>query len=575
MSPDHIADFGNTNTPVPDLSIRLVFDDLSGWAMFDARFIVGGTVRDTPVPLTIVGSQGRRATFPVGTTIIRDELESLPEIVRRLWPAMEVPPGLLAHVIREARESDLITGQTPETYSPLGDIRPDSVGRWVATDGLADAHPDAVDPPSARVRMNRFTRGGSPLIEFIIDGEVVSALIFSTDAMVIPVPADIDTIDLIDQPSFADNTVELLTEVMPGVDIDELVLWRLYTGDNSCVRDAIGQAVDGVHRLSLRAANRTGVLVARTVKIAARVVNRDHGDPFAGRRLRTAEMRERDVANSSPQLKNVTGRKPEAVVAVHGTMSTGLALAAAVRASTTPLPLITRFEHDTWLPIGTNAETLADLVTEHVSANVLFVAHSRGGLVARHAAEILRGRTPNLTIEVLTLGTPFLGTPLADAASVGFRGVQALMGGLRWAGIPVVDTLTRLVGLAIKSHPPQGITDMSPRPGYLSGFILHPPTSTTTFAGQADESGPDSCGLAFLQGCTAEMMNEEPSDLVVSVKSATGGVTKPMIVECDHFSYLEQPRVSTTIEECLARFPHIHSAMLRRRLRETRHRPFS
>lgn len=526
--------------------------------MFDVRFIVDGSVVESPTPLTLVSPHGRLAEFPRGTAIERDRLESLPDLAHNLWPAAEVPDGLLTHVVREALASDLIVGTTPETYSPLGDVRPDSFGRWAAADGLADGHPE-VDSLSAHVRSTRFTRTGSPVIEFIVGGEVMSALAFGPDAVVVPVPGNVDAVELVDRlPGDVDDAVELLAAAVPGADVRELVLWRLYTGDNSWVRDVVGEAGDDrVHRLGLRTVGRLGVLVGRTVKVAARMLDRNHGDPFATRRLHKAEVVHHDVTASCPRLEKA-GHESEAVVTVHGTMSTGLALAAAVRGCPGPLPAIRRFEHNTWLPVEVNAEALASLVAERVTEHVLFVAHSRGGLVARHAADILRAQGSGLTIETLTLGTPFLGTPVADAASVGFRGVQALLGGLRWPGFSVVEPLTRLAGLALLSGPPKGITDMSPGPGYLSGFKIHPLISTTTFAGRVDEAGPDSYGLSFLRGFAEEIM--DAGDLVVPARSAKSGVDDSAnVLECDHFSYLEQPEVMASIEKPVGHLPSIRT----------------
>jgi len=36
----------------------------------------------------------------------------------------------------------------------------------------------------------------------------------------------------------------------------------------------------------------------------------------------------------------------------------------------------------------------------------VLIGHSRGGLVARHAAEITRSENPNVSIRCVTLGTP-------------------------------------------------------------------------------------------------------------------------------------------------------------------------
>ncbi len=528
--------------------------------MFDVRFMTGETVSDTPAPLTIIGTHGRETEFPPGTALTRGELDSLPDVANRLWPGADVSSELLRHVVREAQQSDLILGDAPERYSPLGDVRPDSAGRWMADDALADV----TGPLPTRVQTSRFTSTGSPVLEFVIDDEVVSALAFGPDAVVIPIRPGIDSVELVERlPGFLDDADDVLGAAVSGADLDELMVWRLYTGDNSLVRDAVSRAVRGVHRLSLRGIKRVGILVGRTIKVAARLLTKNRTDPFAARRLRKDELRMSGVADSCPRLDQLA-TQPEAAVVVHGTMSTGLALAAAIQASGKLLPVITRFEHDTWLPIECNAQALADLVEARISKDVVFVAHSRGGLVARHAADILRSRTDR-KIELITLGTPFLGTPTADVATVGFRGVQALMGGLRWADLPVVNPLTRLAGLAIKSAPPQGITDMAARPGYLSGFMLNPPTSTRTFAGQARESGPDSHG--FLHGFSQGLMDDVPNDLVVSVESAKGGVADAVTLECDHFSYLERPEVREAIGRSVGRLPRVLFARRQEELR--------
>ncbi|MET8997127.1 hypothetical protein [Amycolatopsis sp. NPDC004169] len=539
--------------------------------MFDVQFMVGETVADTPTPLTIIGTHGREREFRPGTAIKRGELDTLPDVANRLWPNADIPAGLLQHVLIEALQSDLILGDSPEKYSPLGDVRPDSAGRWMADGDLADA----AGPLSVRVQTSQFTTAGSPVLEFVVDDEVVSALAFGADAVVIPVRPGVDTVELIESlPGFLDDAGEVLRATVPGADLDELMVWRLYTGDNSLIRDAVSRAARGIHRLTLRGLDRVGILVGRTVKVAAKLLTKEQGDPFAARRLRKDEAQLPDVTETCPRLDELA-KQTEAVVAVHGTMSTGLVLAAAIQASNKPLPVITRFEHDTWLPIGRNAETLANLVQARISNSVLFVAHSRGGLVARHAADLLRGRAPRTgesqrTIELIALGTPFLGTPTADVATVGFRGVQALMGGLRWAGLPVVNPLTRLAGLAIKSAPPQGITDMAPRPGYLSGFTLYPPTATRTFAGRVTERGGDHHG--FLHGFSRGLMGEVPNDLVVPEESAAGGVEDTTTLECDHFSYLEQRQVQNAIYQSLGRLPHIHAARHHERLQQTAER---
>jgi pimeloyl-ACP methyl ester carboxylesterase len=84
-----------------------------------------------------------------------------------------------------------------------------------------------------------------------------------------------------------------------------------------------------------------------------------------------------------------------------------------------------RFEHDTYHPISVNAERLCELVTDKLSqfsgagqeAELLLIAHSRGGLVARLASDILieRGLWSKGRLEVFTFGSPHLGTPFFES----------------------------------------------------------------------------------------------------------------------------------------------------------------
>ena len=70
-----------------------------------------------------------------------------------------------------------------------------------------------------------------------------------------------------------------------------------------------------------------------------------------------------------------------------------------------------------------NFDALADHLRGLNVERAVLIGHSRGGLVARHAAEITRSENPNVSIRCVTLGTPFLGTPYAGAARTGLLGV--------------------------------------------------------------------------------------------------------------------------------------------------------
>jgi len=99
-----------------------------------------------------------------------------------------------------------------------------------------------------------------------------------------------------------------------------------------------------------------------------------------------------------------------------------------------------RFEHDTFQPVRANAERLCGLVMDKLAHDrsgvpqpeLLFIAHSRGGLVARLASDLLieRAHWREDRLEVFTYGSPHRGTPFFES-EVTFM-VDRL---IRWSGI--------------------------------------------------------------------------------------------------------------------------------------------
>jgi hypothetical protein len=84
-----------------------------------------------------------------------------------------------------------------------------------------------------------------------------------------------------------------------------------------------------------------------------------------------------------------------------------------------------RFEHDTFQPVRANAERLCGLVMDKLAQplagarqpELLFIAHSRGGLVARLASDLLieRAHWSEDRLEVFTYGSPHRGTPFFES----------------------------------------------------------------------------------------------------------------------------------------------------------------
>lgn len=241
------------------------------------------------------------------------------------------------------------------------------------------------------------------------------------------------------------------------------------------------------------------------------------------------------------------------MVVVHGTMSTGIELARAVTELAPANVPVLRYEHDTWLTLERNARDLAYLIQLRVDSSVLLIAHSRGGLVATRAAQILRKDAPGRVHRVVTMGTPFGGTPLAMGATVGAAALRALMGGLRMIGGPVVDAGTRLLPIAVRFDPPPGITVMRPRAGELPMLREFMFPDTRVVAGDA-MTDPENVYGPFTQGIATGALGETGHDLVVSVESALGERLDGLVVESDHYSYLLQDQVRSVLSDCIHDF---------------------
>jgi pimeloyl-ACP methyl ester carboxylesterase len=466
-----------------------------------------------------------------------------------IWEAAGVSRGLLMHAIREGAVSDFIAGTEPELWSPLGAVRPEWLPRWRGLGELADEYSSGEGPGSrglTRAVFNEQDMSRGPVIGFAEAGLGVGAIGVAWDAFIAPLPADSVSLEIrFDEHSSPDRVpseADVLNAAPLG-ELDEVVCWRVYTGRNSRVRDFVTSAADGAHRIVRGAQEGGAVVVGRILRVAAGRTDSTRGDPWARSRRFEAELADRGTADSCPDIDDDVTTRGMAIVVVHGTMSTGLALARTISQLAAPAAVpVLRYEHDTWLPLERNAQDLANLIQLRVKSSVLLVAHSRGGLVSTRAAQILRTTAPGRVGGVITLGTPFGGTPLAMGATVGAAAMRALMGGLRMVGGPVVDAGTRLLPIAMRFDPPPGITVMRPRAGELPMLREFMFPRTKVIAGDATTGAGDVYG-PYSQGVAKGAFGETEHDLVVSVDSAMGDRVDGLLVESDHYTYLLRDQV--------------------------------
>jgi pimeloyl-ACP methyl ester carboxylesterase len=381
---------------------------------------------------------------------------------------------------------------------------------------------------------------------------VLGALVFAVDSVIVPLPAAAADVAVRYVPDAgfqererADAETRVAQRV--GRQARPILNWRAYVGSNTLVLDGFARAArNGWHRIQLAPLG-PSVLVGKMIFAAHRRLPGERSDFTAARRRRGAEHSDAATTAACVDIRDASGLKPDIVVAVHGTMACAVGLASKLRPLVTPpegvdgWPLV-RYEHDTWQPIESNARELADRLVALGVERAVLVGHSRGGLVIRHAAELAQAAKPGLWIRIVTLGTPFAGTPYVGAARTSLLGGRALLGALRLAtGAVAIDVPTRLAGLLILGGLPRGIAAMDVGSDYFSGFAHRPPSATSTVAGDIDPTGPDDAfGLGLLRGMATSAFEGQENDLVVSTESARGKSPDTLTVTSDHFSYLCQ-----------------------------------
>ena len=527
-----------------------------------------------------VAVQVRRAHQPPETPevpwVAQSDLGSLLARAGELWPEVATAQGLLAHLVEEGESGDLLTGESPDLWSPLAAPDPASAGRLGADDrlwaGLARRESGADVPEFSP--LPGAERLGAVGLRLGSESGRVGSLVFAPDAVVLAVPPGAGHVDLeyVDEtlPAEGEQSDEaghghgrpfprtgleaLLRHELPGHAAATYLLVRLYHGDNSIGIDDLVDAQDRGrgHRLDLAALRETGgFVVARALLAVHRRLPKDGRDFTAAKRRLRAEALRPTTARESPDLSRCDAvHGGRAVVAVHGTMACAVPLASSIRAVVPRGTPVLRFEHDTWLAVSVNAVELADHIGRLRLDRVVLVAHSRGGLVARQAAEMLAARG-GTAVEVLALGSPHRGTPLVDAVRVGVLGLSVLMGFLRAMGGPTVDASTRIAGLLIRKQLPRGIEAMRTDSEFVADTSFRTTPGCICVAGVVHPRSPGRHhGLAgFARGAFKVDGATAPNDLVVGAASAKACGTAELTVERDHFSYLEDDVVRDLIRE--------------------------
>ena len=209
-----------------------------------------------------------------------------------------------------------------------------------------------------------------------------------------------------------------------------------------------------------------GFLIIKPLYRLSRRLRVRERDPLREARVRLAERR-LSVPSADLRRDELDG-VPQQVVLVHGLASTAAEMAGQLQ----PLGLsTTRFEHDTYVSIDDNAQEFAGLLRAKLSSarRIVVISHSRGGLVARAAADLV----PSILarrLSIHTFGTPHLGTPLAEFGRL--VPLLHLVQAARHPGDAIQSALRYLLPRTWAT--PEGIEEMSPEDAFIERMRCAP-----------------------------------------------------------------------------------------------------
>ena len=337
-----------------------------------------------------------------------------------------------------------------------------------------------------------------------------------------------------------------------GTRPDSSFEWKGFFGTNTAVIDGSVRLRNRSHIPGRGSRERSarftldglpGLILGSVVNRLGKRVHRPSRDPSCEARLQTYEECRSDAASRTPRLDSVSPASiTRCIVLVHGTFGCAVPIAHELLGCiglAAPSVPIYRFEHDTFQNLNANADHLkADLEKAlEAPSKVLFVAHSRGGLVATLAAGLLGD---GVETRVVSAGAPFLGTPLVNAGAEALR----LLGSFGLVGSSFLakpDLATSAIRALLRArHLPFGVEAMIPGGDALAQVqrVLGDAADRwgANFMGEtAYETG---YGIALAKrGFARKAFNGEANDLIVPTESAVCGGGQIVDGSCGHSDY--------------------------------------
>lgn len=206
------------------------------------------------------------------------------------------------------------------------------------------------------------------------------------------------------------------------------------------------------------------------------------------------------------------------------------------------------FDHETWFHSpDQNANQLMDCLAPFQEAlnqsQIVLVAHSRGGLVARNFFELARDRGWDVT-KVTTFGTPHQGTTLAQSAFSVFN--VLLNQAIQAVGVPSIlaRELGRALTALVEHRVLPGVDAMVPGSAYLTKLPPFPKLPVDQRPCHGAVYVPDGFWMKaadFLYTLVA--FHGDRNDLVVDTDRMVyrGDTLVPFVLMKTHFEYFSEP----------------------------------
>jgi hypothetical protein len=337
----------------------------------------------------------------------------------------------------------------------------------------------------------------------------------------------------------------------PEYTLETVLDWRGYFGRECWIVDGwrtMRQSGMG-YIASIRGT--TGFVAGMVMRRLTRSQPTLERDPTAGSRRKRMRDLYPQLAAACRDLADISApiTHDHAMVFIHGTVSCGLQGLKDLYATAAPQQVY-RYEHDTFRKVDENGAELAELISSRLRAKrLLLVAHSRGGLVARVALDLLAKHNYPSDLQLYTFGAPHAGTPLVAIAgstlNLVFKLGAEIVGGIPMLGLPVKVFST----LSSSPKLPSGIDIMredNDTLALLNALAVH----GAVFSWGADfpvNGTPSGFGID-IQGALLATLGGFPHDLVVPTASALACGTAQPVLSCSHAQYFLQPVVRDAIE---------------------------